>query len=181
MLDTTIFDKMNGRSSEVVTDYLAMGVYKMKLVNVEQTKSKAGEDMIKVSLDTGFKNKEGVTRMMFNYYNINSTFKDRDGITKPSIDLFVSFMKQCFGLEKFDQIAINKCIGQSLAVATKRDKDGYFAFWYAGNLSNIVNMQKSYTQKDKSNGNRPTPTNTPAPTPVVNDNTVYDSEGNPIF
>jgi hypothetical protein len=191
MLNTTTFDKMNNRSSEVTTDFLSMGVYKMKIVNIEEHKTAKNEDNIKVTIDTGFKSREGGTRMMYSYYKINGTYLDKKSKEeKPCIDLFVGFMKQCFGVEKFDQIAINKCIGQSLAVATKRDEDGYFSFWYAGNINNIVNMQKSYSPKDESNGKRPEGTDVkkvegtipPVAPDEVNDNVIIDPEtGKPIF
>lgn len=183
MLDGSIFDTMNQRSAEVKTDFLGLGVYPMKLVSVTQEISKKQNKVLKVVMDSGYKNDDNTSRFTNAYFNIEGTFLNKDRIEKPNIDLFVAFMKQCFGLDKFDQGVINKCIGQSLAVATKRDSEGYISYWYAGSIRNITNMQNGYKAKDESNGSRPerkTETG-PAPTKPIDDNVIYDSNGNPVF
>lgn len=185
MLDSTIFDTMNNRSKEVKTDYLGLDVYLMKIKDISQETTKNGNPQIKVQIDSGFKNEAGTNRILNVFYNISGSFRDRQGNEKQQIDLFVGFLKQCFGIEVFDQTAINKTIGKTLAVATKRDENGYIAFWYAGAQTDFNKMRTNYKSKDESNGVRPERKNQspgePAPTKALEDDTFYDEKGNPVF
>lgn len=187
MLSTSIFDLMNQRSKEVRTDFLGLGVYPMKVKEYKEELSKdKTKSMIKVVLDSGFKYETGDTNFVNVFFNVSGTYTDKKTDTeKPNIDLFVKFCKECFGIETFDQQAINKTVGQTIAVAISRNKEGYLGYWYGGNIKNIANMQANYKPKDESNGVRPerkTPEEgaIPPQAPIV-EPIGYDAKGQPIY
>lgn len=175
---------MNGESANVQTAFLGMGVYQMKVVAITRETSTAGNPTAKVLIDSGFKNDKGDTRHLQCFFNLKGTYKDkRSGEDKPIVQLFVGFLKTCFDLETFTPEAIAKTAGKTITVSTKRDENGYIAYWYAGHVRDFKRIEATYKPKDESNGTRPAQAATPAataPEPEPAD-MIYDADGNPIF
>jgi hypothetical protein len=135
-----------------VKGVLTMGVYKMKVVDVKRVTSKEKtEPMLTVSIDTGFKSKEDKPRIFF--VNFMLTGMDQNG--KPRINNLSRFLKESFEIDTLTDEMLKSIIGKELAVATKKDKGGYIAFWYSGGINNLIRMVKTYNPKDESNGAKP--------------------------
>ena len=187
MLSDSIFLAMNQRSQEVKTDYLGLGVFPMKIVEYKEELTKAQKAQIKMILDTGFKYQDGKPQTLNVYFGIEGTYRDnKENKDKQIIDLFVKFQKECLDNDVFTAETIGKTVGKKIAVAMKRDNQGYLGYWYAGHIKNLTILQASYKPKDDSNGVRPekkdkpnegaVPLSAPEREPIG-----FDSNGQPIW
>lgn len=150
---------------------LTKGVYKMTIHSVEIIESKPDKHgvvspMLKVLFDTGYQKMESTEpRLMSTVFWLDGTTAKGEDRNK---DL-AAFLKNCFKITNIQSVdTLYSIKSRNLSVATKKDENGFIAYWYAGHIDNLEHMKSSYKTKDDS-GNAPVRQNNP-----VNENYTPD-------
>ncbi len=153
-LDQNQLTNLNNTLKDINEESLSMGVYAMEIVSITNTDKSTGEALrdrngnmfLKIAIRTGFKKNDGGNRYFVESFHLEGTYPD--GTAK--IIALARFLKRCFKIKELNDENLNSIVGKKLAVATKKDKEGYISFWYAGHIGDLTNLQRLYKAKDES-------------------------------
>jgi hypothetical protein len=154
-------DQLNSLNAAIGTqseEQLTLGVYPMQIVkitNFDKEKGillsdKNGEAYLKMAILTGFKKQDGGNRYFVQNFHLEGKYNDGT----PKINTLAKFLKRCFKMDKVTTDNINAIVGRKIAVATRKDNEGYISYWYAGHIDELKEMKATYKAKDDSNGQR---------------------------
>lgn len=147
LLDENELSNLNDTIKSVQdTDFLGLGVFPMSIAGMEKKKDKNGDAYLSIVIDTGFKKKDSdEARVFFQNYHLSGNFPSGG----PKVELLAKFLKRSFGIKNLSNDALMGIKGRALAVATKKDADGYIAFWYAGDITDLKKLQNNYKPKEE--------------------------------
>jgi hypothetical protein len=137
------------QQKNVQREDLSYGVYLMKVTHIEEHITKKNESMVKITIDTGFKNREGEARTFVQFLWYNGVYPDGT----PRAERLIQLYKRISGKDQLKKVSdFKEILGVKFACATRKNSQGFYDFWYADNAKNIDKMKTSYKPKDDSNG-----------------------------
>jgi hypothetical protein len=133
--------------------FLSMGVYLMKVKDIESGTDKNTNKFLRFVFLTGFLTKEKEERTINKLFYTSGEYSD--GTKK--IDELARFLKRAFKIKEVSNENLKMAIGRDLAIATLKNKNGYIDFWYGGHKEELKEMKAAYKRMDLSNGETPEP------------------------
>lgn len=150
LLGNEAISSLNSQLKEVKeSDFLTLGVFPMTITSIDNKKDKNGDEFLQFMFDTGYTKRDSNEKRYF-YHTYHLTGEFSEG--KPKIAMLAGFLKRCFGIKTVSEDSLNSIIGKKVAVATKKDANGFISFWYAGSLKDFDELKRNYVRKDESDG-----------------------------
>jgi hypothetical protein len=125
------------------TAFLTTSVYPMRVHAWERKLDKNEKQYLRVMLDTGFLTSKGEPRYLNTMFYLDGKYPD--GTDR--IDDLARFLKMCFKLKEVTNQNLALTKNRMIAVATKKDAEGYIQYWYADHIENLPTMKASYKPK----------------------------------
>jgi hypothetical protein len=123
--------------------YLTLSVFPMLVDSIERKEDRNKVAYLRVNFDTGYQKKDGGTRLVNQIFYLSGEYPDG----RKKIDDLAKFLKVCFKISVITEATLKSILKKKVAVATRKDPDGFIQFWYAENIENYKSALANYKPK----------------------------------